>query len=159
MTGNDPKWYNVWRNDRMISSHHISAKKLIVRVSLKTYISMLKWVPVAQFSKKCSFNRHVNGNTVIHKNAGVSSKVYSSVQLQHVVWSPLRTQNSLVHNCILNLFLQSYYIITQKFLNYHNFFTNWTEKIPNGKMQNKFPDNDKFSVFHKFLHVMLVCMV
>ena len=29
----------------------------------------------------------------------------------------------------------------------------------NGKMQNKFPNNDKSSVFHKFLHVMLVCMV
>ena len=32
--------------------------------------------------------------------------------------------------------------------------------IPNiGKMQNNFLNNDKFSVFHEFLHVMLVCMV
>ena len=34
-----------------------------------------------------------------------------------------------------------------------------TDEQLNGKMQNKFPNNDKFSVFHKFLHLMLVCMM
>ena len=29
----------------------------------------------------------------------------------------------------------------------------------NGKMQNKFPDNDNFSIFHWFPHFMLVLMV
>ena len=34
MTGNDHKWYHVRRNDRMITSDRISAKKHIVGVSL-----------------------------------------------------------------------------------------------------------------------------
>ena len=35
VTGNDQKWYHVWRNDRMITSDHISAKNHIVGVSLR----------------------------------------------------------------------------------------------------------------------------
>ena len=35
VTGNDQKWYHVWRNDLMITSDHISAKNHIVGVSLK----------------------------------------------------------------------------------------------------------------------------
>ena len=31
--------------------------------------------------------------------------------------------------------------------------------LSNGKMQNKFPDKDNFSIFHWFLHFMLVPMV
>ena len=31
--------------------------------------------------------------------------------------------------------------------------------INNGKMQNKFPENDNFSIFHWFLHFMLIPMV
>ena len=34
VTGNDQNWYQVWRNDQMITSYHISAKKHIVGVSL-----------------------------------------------------------------------------------------------------------------------------
>ena len=34
VTGNDQNWYHVWRNDQMITSYHISAKKHIVGISL-----------------------------------------------------------------------------------------------------------------------------
>ena len=34
VTGNDQNWYQVLRNDQMITSYHISAKKHIVGVSL-----------------------------------------------------------------------------------------------------------------------------
>ena len=34
VTGNDQKWYNMWQNDPMITSNHVSAKKHIVGVSL-----------------------------------------------------------------------------------------------------------------------------
>ena len=37
MTGNDQKWHHVWRNDQMITSGHIFAKKHIVGVSLKDF--------------------------------------------------------------------------------------------------------------------------
>ena len=42
VTGNSQKRYNVWRNDQMITSDHISAKKHIVGVSLilQNWISM-----------------------------------------------------------------------------------------------------------------------
>ena len=39
------------------------------------------------------------------------------------------------------------------------FFWNSFEKaMAHGKLQNNFPDNDNFPLFHWFLHVMLVCM-
>ena len=39
------------------------------------------------------------------------------------------------------------------------FFDKHIDSNYNGKMQNKFPDNDNFSIFHWFLHFMFVPMV
>ena len=52
VTGNHQKWYHVWRNDRMISPDHISAKKHIVGVSLRLDSELYPiLLEISEFSK------------------------------------------------------------------------------------------------------------